>query len=278
MTQPTPETMPPSSPVSPSPLPKPTPLLALACASILHSYDPSWLRFPLAELCRREEIAPPRVSELKRRLLEPFETLLARSRRRGRRPQPPDPRAEVQVLQALLAVAADVLAQVPLRRRALQDRLVAAAYRLHRDFGLLQNSFCHQLGLSERTFRSWKRRARCRPQVPAPVAVPEPPLPKRHPRRGRFRLEVTLPGVQTMADTTHLTAFDIPLHLLALQDPGDRHRSLLQAAQVELEESAQKVADLVRGSLHSQPGLQFLTDQGVTLHYGASCSGQSVAD
>jgi len=248
--------------VSTNPLPKPTPLLALVCAAIVQSYDASWLAFPLAGLCRREGVAPPRVSELKRRLLDPFEQLLARSRRRGRRPQPQDPRAEARVLEALLAVAADVLTAVPIRRRDVQERLLAAAARLHRDFGLLQNAFCQKLGLSERTVRYWKHRARSRPHRPQPLQDLAPAARPRDRHRGRFRLEVTLPGVQSMADTTHLTAFGVPLHLLALQDPGDRYRSLLQAAHVELEESAEQVADLVSQALHAQPGLQLITDQG----------------
>jgi hypothetical protein len=127
--------------LSPPALPKPSPLLALVCAAIAGSYQRSWLSAPLAELAREEGIAPPRITELKSRLLQLFEQLLAQSRRRGRRRRPVDPQAEARVPEALLAVAADVIREVPIRRRAVQQRLVAAAERLHRNSGVLQQTF-----------------------------------------------------------------------------------------------------------------------------------------
>ena len=253
----------PLPPVSPIPAPQPSPLLALLCAAIVQSYNCSWLSAPVAELCRWEQVAPSRISELKRRLLQPFQSLLAHSRRRGRRPQPPDPRSEVKVLESLLAVAADVLREIPIRRRALQDRLVAAALRLRDQHGVRHKTFSKRLGLSDRTLRYWQRRARRRPLPPSPLtAAPAPPPKPRQRNRGRFRLEVTLPGVQTLADTTELVLFGVKLRLIALQDPGERYQRLLQAARVELEESADKVAAVVTEALAQPGGIQLVTDQG----------------
>jgi hypothetical protein len=241
-------------------------LLALLCAALVQSYDRSWLSAPVAEFARREGVAPPRLSELKRRLLAAFEALLAASRRRGRRPRPADQGGQgdqVRVLEALLAVAADLLGRLPIRRRAVQERVVAAARRLQRDYGLSQKSFCQLLGIPERTLRYWIRRARSRPQTPEPITAPPPKPPRRRDRnRGRFRFEVTLPGVQAMADTTLFTLFGVPLRMIALQDPGERYKTLLSAARCEIEETAHNVAALVRDTLKNMPGIQLLTDQG----------------
>jgi hypothetical protein len=166
------------------------------------------------------------------------------------------------VLEALLEVAADVLREIPIRRRTIQERLVAAAERLRRQHGVQHRAFCQRLGLSERTLRYWKQRARRSPSVPHPPPAPAPPSPPRDSRRGRFRLEVTLPGVQTLADTTQLVLFGVKLRLIALQDPGERYQRLLQTARVELEESAARVASAVTEALEQPGGIQLLTDQG----------------
>jgi len=250
----------PQSPLSPAPCSQPSPLLALVCAALAGSYQSSWLSASVAELARSQGIAPPRLSELKNRLLPSFEQLLQQSRRRGRRARPLDPQTGDRVPEALLAVAADVIREVPIRRRAVQQRLVAAADRLRRESGVLQKTFCQRLGLSPRTFRHWKRQTSTITKV-IPLQVPEPAAEKKPRRRnrGRFALEVTLPGVQMMADTTELSLFGVPLQMLALQDPGDRYRHLLDRAQVELEQTALQVAQLVR---NTPPGFQLLTDQG----------------
>ena len=59
------------------PVQKPTPLLAVLAASIVASFNPSWLSAPITDLARGQGVRADRISRLKKRLLGPFEALLA---------------------------------------------------------------------------------------------------------------------------------------------------------------------------------------------------------
>lgn len=240
---------------------KPSSLLALVAAAIVAAYDSSWLKESVCELASRLGERPERISRLKAKALAAFESILRRISRPGRPPTRPPERSEprVKVLEALLAVAADVFSHHPIRKREIQDRLVAARDRLKTEHGVNHEAFCETLGLPPRTVRNWAARP------PSPTAEPEPPEPgvkKGDSNEGRFALEVTLPGIQAMADTTNWGLFQEPLKVVAIQDPGDRDRKLLEAAAVEDHEDKEVVIRVVEEALANRPGTQLLTDQG----------------
>jgi hypothetical protein len=232
----------------------------LLCASTVAAFDPTWLRHPVKELATSLGVRPERVSRLKTKLLRPLEDLVGQCLRRGRPPRDPeDPDASrTRVLEALLAVAADVLGELSSRKRSIQDRLVAARDRLAREHGLPHRSFAEHLGLSPRNLRYWARRG------PAPPPSPEPPAKKAPAPRGlgRFRLEATLPGIQSLADTTNWNLLGVPLKVVALQDPGDRHRELWQDFEVDEHEDHEVIVQVLERALKDKPGLQLVSDQG----------------
>jgi hypothetical protein len=86
------------------------------------------------------------------------------------------------------------------------------------------------------------------------------PKPDRH--EGRFNLNVTLPGLQTMSDTTDWNLFGVDLKVTAAMDPGNRHRQPWQAFAVEASETAEVVADTIGRAVADRPGMQVITDQG----------------
>lgn len=257
---------------------KPSLLLALVAAAIVGAFAPAWLARPVAELAREHGVRADRVSRLKSRVLALFEPVLLRASQRGRRaaPQADASAARAGAAEALLAVATDLLGTAALRGRAVRERLVAAQERIAREHGVSARDFCAALAVPERTFRSWRRPA---VSVPEPAAAPpaiadgEPPW---RPRRGRFALSVTPPGVQAMADTTDWALFGVPLKVLAVQDPGARGVRLWDASAVETSEDAEKVIAVVQESLADRPGTQLVTDQGTP--YMAEATAQALQD
>ena len=249
---------PPASQESP---PKSSLLLALVCASLVADYDPSWLARPVARLIPDGGPRPEGVSRIKARLRGAFADLVEAATRRGRRPTPPiDHRAPV--LEALLAIATRLLAlsAVPVRRRAVQDELVVAFDRVHRDHGVTARAFCTALALSERTFRSWQGRPAQPPAPPPPPRPPRPPRPDRN--TGRFALEATAPDTQLGGDTTDLRVLGVDLKLVGVQDIGDRERCLYDAFSVDVRESNALIAGAVRDAVAGREGMQLVTDQG----------------
>jgi len=236
-------------------------LLALVCASIVADYDRSWLARPVAQLIPPGGPRPEWVSRIKAKLRDVFADLVAAATRRGRRPTPPrDHRA--LMLEALLAVATRLLAlsTVPVRRRAVQDELVCAFDRVHREHGVTARAFCAALALSERTFRSWQDRPAKPPPPPPP---PKPPSPSPNDRNtGRFALEATAPGTQLGGDTTDLRVLGVDLKLVGIQDIGDRERCLYDAFVVDVRESSALISGAVADAVAGREGLQFITDQG----------------
>jgi hypothetical protein len=238
---------------------KPSVMLASLSALIVASFNPKWLAAPVAHLVGPEEVSPERLSRLKARLLDPIEALVTRATRRGRPPTPPQPADESNVLKALLAVVPPE-AWTYLRKDR-RDTLVQAQARLGVEHGLSAERFCELLGICPRTFRNWKATA----AAPVPLAVvPEEPAPKQQGSKnaGRFDLEVTAPGLQTMADTTKWELFGVPLSVVAAQDPGDRKRKLWESFAVDTEENAGVVIDVLTEALGEKAGGQCVIDQG----------------
>lgn len=249
---------PPASQESPS---KSSLRLALVCASIVADYDPSWLAGPVAQLIPGGGPRPEWVSRVKAKLRPVFADLIDAATRRGRRPTPPrDHRAPV--LEALLAVATRllVLSTVPVRRRAVQDELVCAFDRVHREHGVTAREFCAALAISERTFRSWHDRPAKPPSPPPPPKPPSPPPNDRN--TGRFALEATAPDTQLGGDTTDLRVLGVDLKLVGIQDIGDRERCLFDAFVVGERECNELITGVVTAAAAGREGLQFITDQG----------------
>lgn len=245
--------------VSPHPTPKPSPLLALTAAAIVGAFDHRWLARPVVTLAAEHDVSDQRISRLRARLQPGFEQDVATATRRGRPPTVapqivPDP-----VTEDLLAIAASVIAEVRIPRRTA-ERLVAGAQRLHDQHGLTQQDFCARLGIHDRTFRYWKRR----PPAPPPPEPPLPPPPGLKPDRheGRFDLNVTLPGIQTMSDTTDWDLFGVKLKVTAAMDPGNRQRQTWQAFAVEAAETAETIAETIGSAVAERSGTQVITDQG----------------
>lgn len=235
-------------------------LLALVCASIVADYDRSWLARPVAQLIPEDGPRAEWVSRIKAKLRGVFADLVEAATRRGRRPAPRDQRAPV--LEALLAVATRLLAlhAVPVRRRAVQDELVCAFDRVHREHSVTARAFCAALALPERTFRSWQDRPAKPPPPPPPPKPPSPPPNDRN--TGRFALEATAPDTQLGGDTTDLCVLGVDLKLVGVQDIGDRERCLYDAFVVDVRESSELISGAVAEAVAGREGLQFITDQG----------------
>jgi hypothetical protein len=247
-----------------SSVPKPSRLAALVCAAVVAAYDRRWLAQPVAALRTPADPAPETLSRLKARLLRPLEDLVARLHRRGRPRRPCETsslRAQLAAMRAKLELAASVIAEDGVRSRALQDRLVAAHARLESEHAISLRDFCTSLGISERTFRSWRHRGPAAPPTPPPT-VPPPPPPKPPRNEGRFALKLCPPDLQVMADTTYIRAFGVDLQIVGAQDPGRRHKELLNAFAVTEQDNADVVTRVLTEALGALPGAQAITDQG----------------
>lgn len=239
----------------------PSALLALLCASIVKDHDPSWLSAPVKDLAGSAGVRPERVSRLKAKLRAPFRSLLEKASRRGRPQRPRKTKAPgTRAREALLSVATEVIGSLSLTKRRIQDLVVAARDRLRVEEGLSHREFCAGLGLKERTVRYWAGRGAAPAEPPGPP--PPPPPPPRCPGRGRFDLEVTLPGIQAQADTSDFALFEVPLKIVALQDPGNRREKLWESFAVEDHEDHEIIVKVVREALGDRPGTQLVTDQG----------------
>jgi len=240
---------------------RPSALLALVCAAVVRAFDPSWLARPVAELAKEAGIRPERVSRLWRRLLASLEKLLERAATRGRKKKRRPSKRELRRIrtEALLDVARELIRLGGVGKRRTQDFLVAARDRTKVEEGISHREFCAALGLKERTVRYWAGRGAAPAEPPGP---PPPSPPPRNSGRGRFDLEVTLPGIQAMADTSDFALFDVPLKIVALQDPGNRREKLWEAFAVDDHEDHEVVVKVVTEALGDRPGTQLVTDQG----------------
>jgi hypothetical protein len=246
---------------------RPSTLLALVCLTIVYRLHPSWARISVAEAARSHAVSPERISRLGSRAIAPFENLVAGWTRIGRPLREQDPAEqhshELAVTGALLAVATSILDHVPLRAAAIRTRIVGAWLRLQSEYpSLTQQRFCQTLSLSPRTLRAWIARAPKRDGESSPLPEPPPPPRKRPPRRPRFTFSLTVPATQLAADTTDLSAFGVPLKLIAAQDVGGRDQNLFDAVLVDDHESAKLVERVLTEAINDRPGIQAITDQG----------------
>lgn len=247
---------------------KPSTIVALICLAIVHRLRPAWVAVSVSEAAAAEDVNPQRISRLATRALPAFEATAATLSRRGR---PPADRGAAQTertltaTRALLGVATQILDHVSLRKPAVRALVAGAYLRLRAEHGITQKQFCAALALSPRTLRSWLDRAASADATPPAKADKTPSTAKkkpRPPRRGRFGFDVTAPGTQVAADTTDLSAFGVPLKLIAAQDVGGRDAELLSSVLVDDHESAELVARVLSTALSDLPGAQAITDQG----------------
>jgi hypothetical protein len=239
---------------------RPSLLLALLAALIVSAFDRRWLSGPVQGFIPAGGPSPERLSRLKARLLDPFEALVVEATRRGRPPREPEKPDESLILRELLAlVPRGTWTYLP---RTQRRALVAAQERLKREHSLSERRFCELLGISERTFRSWKTTPPPAPPKPAPERETEREKPAPRNGAGRFDLEVTLPGIQAVADTTSWELFGVPLVIVAAQDPGDRKLELWDGFAVSTEEDSELVVKVLEEVAGEKPGLQIVNDQG----------------
>jgi len=259
--------VPPSRP-SPKNASKPSRLVALVCASIVGAYKRDWLSHPVTDLLHEDDPVPETLSRLKARLLPEIVRLVEKAHRRGRRSALETNQAELAALRAKLActkaqleLAASVISTRGIRHSGLQQRIVVAAEDLRRQHRLPFALFCSTLGIPQRTFRSWRSR-RNRPPASPPTVAASPKPAARSRNEGRFALELCPPDLQTLADTTSISAFGIDLRLVASQDPGRRREDLLSAFAARTEENADIVVEVITKAVAELPGAQVIVDQG----------------
>jgi transposase InsO family protein len=246
----------------------PSILLVLVCLTVVQRVRPEWISARIEEAASSEKISPERLSRLCTKAIAPFQRALDILTRIGRPPLDKGQKStsrEIALLRALLGVATSILKHVSLRKPAIRAMVIGAYLRLKKEHPELnKKSFCEAFSLSSRTFRYWMSRPRTTASQASPVApLPQKKLPrKRPPRRARFGFQVTIPDTQLAADTTDLSAFDIPLKLIAVQDVGGRDQNLLESIIVDDHESAEHVVSAITAALNGQDGQQVITDQG----------------
>ena len=240
---------------------KPSLMLALLCALVVSAYNRRWLSGPVKSFVPEGGPSLERLSRIKGRVLEDFEDLQRKASRRGRPPREPQSDDESLLLRELLAL-------VPRRTwtympRHQRQRLVEAQRRLKEEHGLTEKRFCELLGISERTFRSWKSvRSQSSEYAPAEPKEEKKKRKKRKPiATGRFDLEVVLPGQQLAADTSPWTLFGVPLQIVAAQDLGNRKQKLWESFAVDTRESSKLIVEVFEKALKDKPGMQVVTDQ-----------------
>ncbi len=241
---------------------KPSLMLALLCALVVSAYNRRWLSGPVKSFVPEGGPSLERLSRIKGRVLEDFEDLQRKASRRGRPPREPQSDDESLLLRELLAL-------VPRRTwtympRHQRQRLVEAQRRLKEEHGLTEKRFCELLGISERTFRSWKSvRSQSSEDAPAEPKEEKKKRKKRKPiATGRFDLEVVLPGQQLAADTSPWTLFGVPLQIVAAQDPGNRKQKLWESFTVDTHENSKLIVEVLQKAVNQRPGMQVVTDQG----------------
>jgi hypothetical protein len=251
-------------PASQNNAPKPSRLVALTCAAVVAAYDRRWLAQPLSALVGPEDVAPETLSRLKARLLGPLEGLVARLHRRGRPKTASEAlslRAELEATRTKLELAASVIAAGGVRSRALQDRLVAAYGALEKRHAMSLRDFCTSLGLSERTFRSWRNRKPAPPQDTATTraAASTQAAAQRGPLRPRV---VPAQPAGDGGHDTHPRLRRRPADRRHPRNPGRRHKELLRAFAVTEQENSDVVVRVLGEALGALPGAQAITDQG----------------
>jgi transposase InsO family protein len=234
--------------------------------AVLVRLKPNWAAVTLSDAAASQNIKPERLSRLCSRAIERFEKVIAAFTRVGRPtadPQEQKDANELRLSGALLEVASSLLAQVSARCGVWRALVTGAWLRLHGQYpSLTQKRFCETLTIPTRTLRHWLTSA---PSTPAQLSANKPTESKRRKRpnrRGRFGFDVTLPNLQTAADTTDIKAFGVRLKLVAAQDVGGRDQNLFDAVIIDDHESAEIVARVLGEALAGREGSQVITDQG----------------
>jgi len=230
----------------------------------------TWLAAPVKTLSvAASGPSPERLSRLRAQLQPRFEELLGEATRRGRPPRPPEATDESVLLRELLALVPRETWSFLATDQKL--RLVEAHARLKEEHGLSAKRFCDLLGISERTFRGWKRKlSKPAKDSTSPGATDDPESAssddsderKNNRATGRFDLEVTLPGVQTVADTTYWEFLDVPLRVVGTQDPGQRKERLWESFAIDTSEDSDLVIQAIAEATKDREGSQVITDQG----------------
>ena len=234
-------------------------VLALIAALIVAAYDPRWLARPVKELIPPGSgLRADWLSHLKKRILPALIQLILKAITRGRPEKERPPKTTHALDDELQRVRDGYKRRCKAEsKRNAQDWLVETFGRLEKTFGVKMIDFCSAVGVSDRSLRYWSSRKL--KSVP-PHVFPEPPPKRRSRGEGRFDLDHTLPGIQQMADTTDWKILGIPLKVMAVQDPGDRHRQRLSAVQVAKAESGKQIMGIV--DQVAPPGTQVITDRG----------------
>lgn len=247
----------------------PSPLFAVIAVALLHRIRPDWLAIGVTEAAKAEKLNPERISRLATRVMGLWQAILDTHSHRGRPTRQTDQGDEPSLLRALLAMSTALLGQVNLGRPALRALVVGAWLRLRTELPqLTQEQFCDTLALPTRTLRSWLHNASSKTQsLPQAEQSPAPLQPqkrsaKRKARQPRFSFDRVLPDTQLGADTTDLSAFGVPLKLVAAQDIGGRDESLFEEAVIDDHEDAQLVVDVLTAAIAGRDGMQIITDQG----------------
>lgn len=259
----------------------PSPLLALVALGIAHRFRPTWIAVELSQAARDagEDVGPERLSRLIGRALTAFGPLLERLTQRGRPPadRSEEVEAELKLSRALLAVASAILSRIRLRRPMVRELIVGAWLRLKDEHAITQEHFAATFGVKPRTLRSWLKSGAPASRTDPIEAPKRPRTPRPRPvRRPRFGFDVVAPDMVEAADTTDLTAFGVPLKLIAAQDVGGRDEDLLDAIVVDDHECSDLVVDTLAKALKDLPGAQALTDQGTS--YMAEETRKALAD
>ena len=247
---------------------KPSTILVGVCCAIVHRARPEWLAITVREAAAQSQCKPERISRLASRATAAFERVINGLMRMGRPPKRNRKRrgqATDKLHGALLNAASELLAVIPwgVARPAIRAGMVGAYIRMRAQFPqLTQKKFCAVMGgIPERTLRYWLKNAPANNKPPSKDPAPKPRR-KRPLRRGRFGFDVTIPGTQLAADTTDITAFGVPLKLIATQDVGGRDQDLFESVIVDDHESANLVIEALSGAIDKRPGMQTITDQG----------------
>lgn len=236
---------------------KATLILVLVAALIIASYYPEWLAKPVKDLIPPGSgIRPDTLSKLKARVMGAFRTAIELATKPGRKPSEPAPEVSSALDDECARIKQVFVEKMKGKKRQAQDYLVEAFARLVARTPITQKLFCEKLGVPDRDFRYWKKR------VLEPATPSAPPEPKPEPQpcgQGRFDLEQTLPGIQQMADTTELEVAGTRLKIVAVQDPGNRHRKLWSSYHVDVTENCGIVAEQIS---KAPDGTQTIHDRG----------------
>jgi hypothetical protein len=244
-------------------------ILALVAALIVAAHDASWLARPVKDLIPPGSgIRPDTLSKLKARVIGAFLATIEVATRVGRKPALMAPDVSAAIDDECARIKQVFEEKLRGNKRRAQEYLVEAFGRLVASTPITQKLFCEKVGVPDRDLRYWQRRT----LAPIRPSSPTEPGPIPRPRgEGRFDLDHTLPGIQQMADTTEIDIAGNRLKIVAVQDPGNRHRELWSRYHVDATETAGIVSDLLG---QAPDGTQTIHDRGTP--YVATATGDTL--